>query len=65
MFRRKLLIIGLAIGTVGGFAAGFRSMRHCSYNRAADHHGGYGQHSAYAEGFAAGARACAEAARDK
>ena len=27
--RRKLLIAVLALGTVGGYAAGFASLRHC------------------------------------
>ncbi len=65
MFRRRLLILGLALGTIGGYAAGFRSMRHCNYQRG--HHGfdRGPERGSYAEGFAAGARACADAARDK
>jgi hypothetical protein len=27
--RRRVLIVLLAIGTVAGYSAGFRSMRHC------------------------------------
>lgn len=65
MIRRKILIVVLAIGTVAGFGAGFRSMRHCQYSQ---RHGGFDRfdrNSAYADGFAAGARACAEAAHEK
>lgn len=63
MFRRRLLILGLALGTIGGYAAGFRSMRHCNYERGRSW--GYERYeqpsrSTYAEGFAAGARACAD-----
>lgn len=69
MFRRKLLILGLALGTIGGYAAGFRSMRHCNYQRDGRFDRGYerfdrGHSSSYTDGFAAGARACAEAAHD-
>ncbi len=31
--RRKVLIALLALGTVGGYASGFASMRHCNANR--------------------------------
>lgn len=70
MFRRRLLILGLALGTIGGYAAGFRSMRHCNYQRDGRFDRGYERYersekpSAYTDGFAAGARACAEAAHD-
>ena len=67
MIRRRILIVVLAIGTVAGFSAGFRSMRHCQYNQG-PRHGGFDRfdrNSAYADGFAAGARACAEAAHEK
>ena len=33
--RRKLLIAVLALGTVGGYAAGFASMRRCNSHRQA------------------------------
>jgi hypothetical protein len=62
--RRRFLILALAIGTVGGYAAGFRSMRHCNYQRTHGWDRGYGSEGfdrgAYRDGFAAGARACAE-----
>jgi len=38
IMRRKILIVLLAIGTVAGFSAGFRSMRHCrNYERGWSH----------------------------
>lgn len=69
MFRRRLLILGLALGTIGGYAAGFRSVRHCNYQRDGRSDRGYerfdrGHERQYTDGFAAGARACAEAAHD-
>jgi hypothetical protein len=72
MFRRKLLILGLALGTIGGYAAGFRSMRHCNYQRdgrwdaRAERYERYerSERSNYTDGFAAGARACAEASHE-
>jgi hypothetical protein len=33
--RRKALIVLLALGTIGGYAAGFRSMRGCNNHRRA------------------------------
>ncbi|MBI2395706.1 MAG: hypothetical protein HYV09_39435 [Deltaproteobacteria bacterium] len=48
--RRKLLVVLLALGTVGGYAAGFHSMKRCHQDRRAS----FEQHVA---------RVCAEAAR--
>jgi len=48
--RRKVLIVALAFGTVAGYASGFRSMRHCNYERRAN----FEQHVA---------KICADAAR--
>lgn len=33
--RRKALIVLLALGTVGGYASGFMSMKHCNSQRRA------------------------------
>jgi hypothetical protein len=33
--RRRIAIVLLALGTVGGYASGFASMRHCRAERAA------------------------------
>ena len=51
-FRRKLLILALAFGTVAGYASGFHSMRRCHYDRRAN----FEQHVA---------KICADAARNE
>jgi hypothetical protein len=49
--KRKILIVVLALGTIGGYAAGFRAMRrHCHWKHR-------GQEARIAH-------VCAEAARD-
>lgn len=48
--RRKLLIAVLALGTVGGYASGFASLRHCQKGR----HQAFEQHVA---------KVCVDAAR--
>lgn len=35
MFRRKIAIALLALGTVAGYASGFASLRHCNSSRRA------------------------------
>ncbi len=42
--RRRILIALLALGTVGGYAAGFAHIHH-SCNAQGDWHGRYGNHS--------------------
>jgi hypothetical protein len=56
IMRRRILIVLLAIGTVAGYASGFRSMRHCrNYERGWNHHGMSGMnHDAFREGYQKG-----------
>jgi hypothetical protein len=54
IMRRRILIVLLAIGTIAGYSAGFRSMRHCNANRGweAPRHGM--NHDAFREGYEKG-----------
>ncbi len=53
--RRRILIVLLAIGTIAGYSAGFRSMRHCSGGRGWDSRNMSGMnHDAFREGYEKG-----------
>lgn len=51
--RRRFLIVLLAIGTVAGYASGFRSMRHCRSERGWERHSPAAM-EAYREGYEKG-----------
>jgi hypothetical protein len=57
IMRRRILIVLLAIGTVAGYASGFRSMRHCrNYDRGwgSRHEMPSMNHDAFREGYEKG-----------